>query len=62
MDTVRNKNDREELQNSDTSKATKEKPVSERLERLADDMAGRGRARQQQDEAGKGVIVESDGH
>jgi len=62
METVRNNNDREELRHSDTDEATKGRPVSERLERLADEMAGRGRARQRQDEAGKGVIVESDGH
>jgi hypothetical protein len=63
METVRNNSDREELLHSDhseTGKPTKEKPVSEGLERLADEMAGRGRARQRQDE--KGVIVESDGH
>jgi hypothetical protein len=62
METVRNKNDREELPNSDTNRPTEEKPVSEKLEKLADEMAGRGRARQQQDEVGESVIVESDGH
>lgn len=62
MKTIQNNNDREELSHSDTSKTTEEKPVSARLERLADEMAERGRVRQRQDEAGKGVIVESDGH
>jgi len=38
METVRNNNDREELRHSDTDEATKGRPVSERLERLADEM------------------------
>ena len=41
---------------------SRKRPVSKRLEKIADEAAGRGRARQRQDEAGKGVIVESDGH
>lgn len=60
MEIARNKNDREEMSHSETCKPAKEKPVSASLERLADEMAERGRARQRRDD--EGVIIESDGH
>lgn len=37
-------------------------PISKKMESIANEAAGRGRARQQHDEAGKDVIVQSDGH
>lgn len=60
LEILRNNNDREEISHSEKGKPTEEKPVSASVERIADEMAARGRARQRRDD--KGVIIESDGH
>jgi hypothetical protein len=44
------------------SKATGEHSANDRLNKMADNMAGRGLERQRKDEEGKDVIVESDPH
>jgi hypothetical protein len=61
MQTIVNDKDRERPSHPDTDEPIEEKTESKRLDRIADEAAGRGRARQRQDEAGKDIIVQSDG-
>jgi hypothetical protein len=44
------------------SKSTGDRSERDRINRIADEMAGRGLERQRKDEEGKDVIVESDPH
>jgi hypothetical protein len=44
------------------SKSTGDRSEHDRINRIADEMAGRGLERQRKDEEGKDVIVESDPH
>jgi hypothetical protein len=44
------------------AKSTPDRNSHDRLNRIADEMAGRGMERQRKDEEGKDVIVESDPH
>ena len=44
------------------AKSTPDRSEDERINRIADEMAGRGLERQRKDEEGRDVIVESDPH
>jgi hypothetical protein len=44
------------------TKSTPDRSSHDRLNRMADEMAGRGLERERKDEEGKDVIVESDPH
>lgn len=44
------------------AKSTPDRGSHDRLNRMADEMAGRGLERERKDEEGKDVIVESDPH
>jgi hypothetical protein len=57
------KKDVARLAHPDThSKSTGERGKDDRLNKMADNVAGRGLERQRKDEEGKDVIVESDPH
>jgi hypothetical protein len=44
------------------TKSTPDRSERDRINRIADEMAGRGRERQRKDEESKDIIVESDPH
>jgi hypothetical protein len=59
---TKNDHDRQQPSRVAVDKPFEKQPISKKMERIANEAAGRGRARQRRDEAGKDVIVQSDGH
>ncbi len=59
---IKDDHDRQQPAPVAVDKPIEKQPISKKMESIANEAAGRGRARQRHNEFGKDVISQSDGH